>query len=29
MKDTSKVDAEGNIIKKPEAIMYYNKKWEE
>ena len=25
MKDTSKVDAEGNIIKKPEAIMYYNK----
>ena len=25
MKDSSKVDAEGNILKKPEAIMYYNR----
>ena len=25
MKNTSRVDADGNVIKKPEVIMYYNK----
>ena len=25
MKNNSRVDVDGNVIKKPEAVMYYNK----